>query len=242
MIKGNSVTDKMRRHIALCRPVLFLVILLGSCSNSGLPQPRTALLTKEQSVKIAIHEIAHRRIVLPRNYTTRTKKEVMREELVGNTPVFDIYFDVPDAHQGKNLYVISVNRRDGKVEFFTDTQKQVPEAKYSIEINDQPDRRRFEIKVTSRDTRPICMESRQWPNRRGELDARNTVAILRTERRSFDLHPDGPGTRDDARLITLAPGEAVVGFVGYSVFGNPDEIAKLSERKLVFVVGVVACH
>jgi len=115
-------------------------------------------------------------------------------------------------------------------------------ARYHVTITDRPDLKRFELRLTSYDDRPICVEQQRWPNHLGRIHYGSYWAVLQSSKKSYPAINEnlgrcvGPGC-----IIHIAPGETLKGFINYSVFGKEKDIAALSGRHLQLDVKAEPC-
>lgn len=113
---------------------------------------------------------------------------------------------------------------------------------FNLSVTDNADLQRFELLLRSSDSRPLCMDVEQWPNRLGQVDWHGRRGVLQSKEGSFSAEdanfgycPGGCGA------IKIAPGGEHRGFIPYSEFGDPAMIAKLHDRHLDFTVVPRAC-
>ena len=118
-------------RIVGCQLLVILIVLLSSCMSSGPSRLESGLLDRKHAIEIANWEILRRNLSLPRNHTIRVAEAQMFDEVNGVVPVYEVYFDFIQSGRSTNLYNITVNRRSGEIEFFSDSRKGTPGSVYS---------------------------------------------------------------------------------------------------------------
>ena len=108
---------------------------------------------------------------------------------------------------------------------------------YDLVIKDNVEQRRFELMLVSTDERSICFEVEKWPNKHGQVSGGSWRAILISGEQKFSA-PDTnfgfcPG---GCGIIVVSPGETLRGFIPYSEFGDPVQIAQLQDRRLEYLI------
>lgn len=113
---------------------------------------------------------------------------------------------------------------------------------FNLSVTDNVEQQQFELLLQSSDSRPLCMDVEQWPNRLGQVDWHGRRGVLKAREGSFSAEdanfgfcPGGCG------VIRIMPGDEHRGFIPYSEFGDPAAIAKLSDRRLDFTVAPRVC-
>ena len=117
-----------------------------------------------------------------------------------------------------------------------------PLPRYSFQIEDNPDQRRFDLAIVSEDSRLLCVYVDYWPNPLGELDEGSVRSSLESDSGVlagkdgvFGYAPTG------WPVFVIVPSSSLSGFISYSSFGDPDTISKLVNRRLIFSVGPEVC-
>lgn len=107
-------------------------------------------------------------------------------------------------------------------------------AKYALEVSDQQEKARFLLILTSKDKRTICISRVAWPDREGATQTGRFVYSLQTEKGI--IFPHAPKVESDCWgadcEIRIPPGGSIAGFISYSEFGSPVDIARLRKREL----------
>lgn len=117
-----------------------------------------------------------------------------------------------------------------------------PPPRYRLDIKDNPAAERFELTLRSLDHRMICLARGSWPNQGGHIDWGSQWVRVQSKNRSFPARDWNFGSceGDDCTLRVPAQGK-LVGFIGYSEFGDPKEIAALPKRRVHFNPLVFVC-
>jgi hypothetical protein len=105
--------------------------------------------------------------------------------------------------------------------------------RYVIDITDNVRAKRFDVVISSKDDRPICVWVDNWPNDLGQLHMGSDKAKLRTgssvlaaKDANFGYCPGGCGEH------RIAPRGELRGFIAYSAFGDEDKIAASPNKHL----------
>lgn len=101
---------------------------------------------------------------------------------------------------------------------------------------------RFDLRLVSRDYRPLCLTAEQWPSRQGKVESGGTRAVLRVKDQdlpakdtNFGYCPGGCGE------LRIEPGKDLSGFIGYAEFGDEEAIASMTDKTLKFDVEPYVC-
>jgi len=115
--------------------------------------------------------------------------------------------------------------------------------RYKLVISDQPDFRRFRLRLESLDDRPLCLDITRWPNDIGQLHFGSVWATLRSTQGTYMARDENFGRCiGPSCTIHIKPRSSLTGFIGYSEFGNPKKIAKLSARRLQLDINPIVCR
>lgn len=113
---------------------------------------------------------------------------------------------------------------------------------FKLETIDIPEQKRFELTLKSLDARQLCLDVEQWPNSIGGVHFGRDIAVLEFDDGSVPIHdsnfgycPGGCGT------IEVEPNSELRALIPYGQFGDPNEIAKLKNKRLKFSVSPRYC-
>lgn len=114
---------------------------------------------------------------------------------------------------------------------------------YSLFIQDDAERERFELVLTSHASRAMCISVEQWPSRGGELHMGSDVAsvrvngeVIRARDENFGYCPGGCGE------IIIPPKSEISGFISYSAFENQSRLTASPDKVLTFSVLPYYCR
>ena len=117
--------------------------------------------------------------------------------------------------------------------------------KYTLQIEDRPNERRFLLTLTSLDSRVLCIPVEKWPNIYGQLHFGASWARLESGGATYNARDNNFGYCIDKNggpcLIRLEPGANLKGFIGYAEFGAVSRIGALKTRRLIFPVITWVC-
>jgi hypothetical protein len=114
---------------------------------------------------------------------------------------------------------------------------------YRLVVSDQPDLKRFLLTLTSVDRRPLCLHVTKWPDYFGHVHFGSSWVTLTATEGKYPARDENFGTCiGPSCVIRIAPGGKLSGFIGYSEFGDPKRISKLSNRKLKVVTAPIICR
>ena len=119
----------------------------------------------------------------------------------------------------------------------------VPPEAFEVQIKENPELRRFDIRLVSRVRYSICITQDQWSNGLGQLESSARLTKLRsgdivlTAKESNFGFCTGPQCR-----LRIPPGESLEGFIGFDQFGDPVRIAALPNKRLEFGADPVRCE
>ena len=117
-----------------------------------------------------------------------------------------------------------------------------PPPRYRLVIKDNPTAARFELTLHSLDQRIICLDRASWPNPGGHIDWGSQWVKLQCKNRFFPARDWNFGSCEGEGCSIRVPAQGkLVGFIGYSEFGDPKEIAALPKRRLHFNPLVSVC-
>ena len=115
--------------------------------------------------------------------------------------------------------------------------------KFRLDIFDNADARRFEITLTSLDTRAMCVSAENWPNDIGGFDVSQESTYLQVDAQA--LVPSSsfssmycPGGCGEHRI---APRATLRRTINYATFGDPGTIAASPSKLLHFVAMPYYC-
>jgi hypothetical protein len=102
---------------------------------------------------------------------------------------------------------------------------------------------RFDLRLISEDTRPLCLTVEQWPNGRGQIESGGARAMVRMKDKempakdsNFGYCPNGCGE------FRVTPGHDLIGFVGYTEFADEAFISSVTDKTLIFNVMPYVCR
>jgi hypothetical protein len=117
-----------------------------------------------------------------------------------------------------------------------------PPPRYRLVIKDNPAAGRFELTMHSRDHRMICLDRGSWPNQDGHIDWGSQWVKVQSKKRSFPARDWNFGSCEGEECTIRVPAQGkLVGFIRYSEFGDPKEIAALPKRRVHFNPLVFVC-
>jgi hypothetical protein len=105
-----------------------LSALVVACSTYREQQASvaTAITRKDEAIQIARREMARRAITLPPGITMKVEQGTVMVEVGPDIPIYVVSFYASDQRKSRPLYVVSVDRRNGRIESFTDTKTLIP--------------------------------------------------------------------------------------------------------------------
>ena len=117
-----------------------------------------------------------------------------------------------------------------------------PPARYRLMIKDNPTAARFELTLHSLDRRMLCLERTKWPDQAGHIDWGSQWVKVQSKNRIFPARDWNFGSCEGEDCTIRLPAQGkLVGFIGYSEFGDPKKIAALPKRRLHFNPFVPVC-
>lgn len=109
-----------------------------------------------------------------------------------------------------------------------------PASDYALNITDNPAQQRFDLVLSSKSDKPLCLSKEAWPAEAG-LPPGFDGATMTTSSGPNSLLPTGsaycPGGCGEVRI---EPGQQIKGIIGYSAFGDVAAIAAERSRSLAF--------
>src|SRR5689334_10239936 len=118
-------------------------------------------------------------------------------------------------------------------------------SRYRFEIKDQPDRKQFLVILRSLDHRMLCIYESRWPSG-GRLCFGKTWTRVESLEGTFRGGELNCGYSIDqngmAPRIRIPPYTELRGIISYEEFGKPNDIAKLTGRRLIFPVRPEVCE
>ncbi len=116
-----------------------------------------------------------------------------------------------------------------------------PESEFALATTDNPGQQRFDLVLSSKSDKPLCLSKEAWPAEAG-LPPGFDGATLTTSSGSKSLLPTGsaycPGGCGEVRI---EPGQLVRGIITYQAFGDATAIAVDTNRSLTFAVHPYVC-
>ncbi len=108
--------------------ILALSGLFVACSAYREQQASvaTAITRKQEAIQIARREIGRRAITLPPGATVKVVQGTVMVEVGPDIPIHVVSFYAPNQRKSRALYVVGVDQRNGRIEYFTDTSKLIP--------------------------------------------------------------------------------------------------------------------
>lgn len=115
---------------------------------------------------------------------------------------------------------------------------------YTLLVNDDEEKRRFDITLTSYDSRPLCVSEESWPNSSGKFTSDNGDVFLKIDSvvlpaRTKLLSAYCPGGCGEH---SIRQGEPLQGYISYDAFGDAGKLTKDSKKTLIFKVFPYYCH
>lgn len=111
---------------------------------------------------------------------------------------------------------------------------------FDIIINQVDSERIFELVLKSKVGDNLCVGIDSWPNSNGLVaDGRAALQIGGITRSApvinlgFNLF--------DISVLIIYPNESIKGYIKYEMFGEPDEIAKINDKKLIYIIKPFFC-
>lgn len=116
--------------------------------------------------------------------------------------------------------------------------------RYALHIVDNADEVRFDVVLTSNDTRPLCVAIENWPNPSGHFTVEKEDAFVKI---GADVLPIKsklvsaycPGGCGEYRI---EPRGELRGFIAYEAFGDASRLAENEEKELNFPVSPYYCR
>lgn len=106
--------------------VLFaLVALTASCSTYSKQSHQTGIRDQE-AINSAKAEIARRKLTLPDGSIAKVSEGTVIVEVDAEVPIYVVAFYAPGHRRSNPLYQVSINRRTGTIEDFTDSRTLIP--------------------------------------------------------------------------------------------------------------------
>jgi hypothetical protein len=108
--------------------VLFLLVALtAACSTYQKDSlPHQTGVSDRDAIDIAKSEIARRKLTLPSGSTVKISKGATIVEVDPEVPIYVVAFYTPGHSKLNPRFQISVNRRTGEIEDFTDSRTLIP--------------------------------------------------------------------------------------------------------------------
>lgn len=113
---------------------------------------------------------------------------------------------------------------------------------YEFVVFDRPASMGYELRIVSEDSRPICVFIEQWPLESKYLFEGAVVFITASEGQIIRAGTEAVTGYAPGRHYRIEPGETLLGFIPYSLFGDPEEIKALSAKQLNYAVNPVVCR
>jgi hypothetical protein len=118
------------------------------------------------------------------------------------------------------------------------------EDRYRVVVVDNTKEERFDISLVSNDVRPFCLSIENWPNSSGTFTVEQSDVFLETSRgvlpvRSPLMSVYCPGGCGQHRV---EPNGELHGFIMYSAFGDPLELAADTSKRLRFNIFPFYCR
>ena len=115
--------------------------------------------------------------------------------------------------------------------------------KFEVVTSDSPESQRFEVGLISKDDHKLCVDFADWPNGFGQVHLTSGLAVLVTESGSVDSNGVSFGYCPGGcrSVYVVEPSARLDGFVSYAMFGDPADVARRKERKLVFDTHARVC-
>lgn len=114
---------------------------------------------------------------------------------------------------------------------------------FSLQVADNTKDSRFDIFLSSRDRRPLCISAESWPNSLGHFTVENEGVFVEIDDAivpaqsalSSAYCPGGCGAH------RIEPGETLTGIIAYNAFAEPERILGSSKKELKFSVSPYYC-
>ena len=111
---------------------------------------------------------------------------------------------------------------------------------YRLEIVEDPDNRRFDLRLVSTTNRPLCVGEHQWPNSLGQLHFARGDVYLIVAGAKYSIKEHNMGYPEG--VLRIPPGGQRTGFISLDEFDPGWSSTPDSARKLLFKVQPVYCN
>lgn len=124
---------------------------------------------------------------------------------------------------------------------FGESRESLGLLQYDFIITDRPDELSYELRLTSRDPRSICVMLTNWPSDSSNLFQGSRAVLTSSNGENITASATANAGYAPGVMHEIASGKSLLGSISYRVFGDPVVIRDLPYRQLNYLLKPLLC-